>query len=671
MPETINSHNQILNIIADVKFDHNDILDLFKKYQSPLEAFIAIKKYSLSYIVKTVFRNEHGEPLELLPFQSALLWMLWTHKYPMVLASRGAGKTFMYALYAVLRAILVPGSKICIVGAGFRQAKLVFEYIEKFCQVSPLLHEAIKADGGPKRAVDQCALKIGASNIFAIPLGDGSRIRGFRANVILADEFASINEEIFERVIQPFAAVRADPVKSVKIVKVINLLKKYNAPKEIIELVDEHLGFGNQICISGTAFYEFNHFYRKYEMFRKLIFSGGDRKVITQAFTEGNKYLMQGGLDQELLKSFRHTDYAIFQLPWVGIPAGFMDETVIINAKLTDAPSKFGMEYLCRFAKDSDGFFKRSLIEGARPREQEYRINIELFGQEGAQYVMAIDPARYNDNLAIVILKLTQKGYEFVYSWAMRGKSFDIAVRKIRELISRFNIVLIAMDQGGGGSAIADLLCSSKFLEKGEQPIWNINDDANKNLPGLHILDMFQWSNEWIREANYAMKAEIHNKTLLFPSEVDEEMIRNQYCKFFRKKSAQFNEQDKLYIFEELYGQTDKDDTKIIDGVWDNIEETINETCAIVVKVTEAGAETFILPPLSIQNKNQSLTDARRRDRYSALLLAAYAARKLRGTGHKPRDIGGNTDYHYRLQGKSGTGVRRGGDGSTCWPVFD
>jgi len=668
--DTTPSQNQVLNLLTDIKFDRQDILNLFNQHSNPLEAFIATKKYSLTYIVKKIFINEAGAPLELLPFQSTLLWMLWTHKYPMILASRGAGKTFMYALYALLRAILVPGSKICIVGAGFRQAKLVFEYIEKFCMMSPLLQEAIKADGGPKRAVDQCSLRIGTSNIFAIPLGDGSRIRGMRANVVLADEFASIAEEIFERVIQPFAAVRSDPARAVKIVKVINLLKKFNAPKEIIELVDAHLGFGNQICISGTAFYEFNHFYRKYEMYRKLIFSKGDRKAITSAFTEGNKYLIQGGLDQELLKSFKHTDYAIFQLPWNGVPAGFMDETVIINAKLTDSPSKFGMEYLCKFAKDSDGFFKRSLIEAARPREHENLVHVELFGQPGAQYVMGIDPARYNDNLAIQIIKLTQRGYELVYSWALRGKAFDVAASKIRELLGRFNIVQIAMDQGGGGSAIADLLCSAKFLEKGEEPIWNINDDANKNFPGLHILDMFQWSNEWIKEANYAMKTEIHNKTLLFPSEVDEGMVQSQYCKFFKKKTAQFAAPDKDYIFQELYGQVDSNDDKIIDGLWDNIEETFNEMCAIMVKVTENGSETFILPPISVQQKNQSLTDARRRDRYSALLLATYAARKLRGSGHKPRDLAGGSVEHFRMKGRSNSGVKRSGDGSTIWPTF-
>ena len=47
-------------------------------------------------------------------------------------------------------------------------------------------------------------------------LGDGQKIRGQRANDIIADEFASIPREIFENVVAGFAAVSADPVENVK-----------------------------------------------------------------------------------------------------------------------------------------------------------------------------------------------------------------------------------------------------------------------------------------------------------------------------------------------------------------------------------------------------------------------------------------------------------------------
>jgi hypothetical protein len=47
------------------------------------------------------------------------------------------GKSFMLALYAMLRALFHQGSKIVIVGAAFRQAKVVFDYCEELWENGP------------------------------------------------------------------------------------------------------------------------------------------------------------------------------------------------------------------------------------------------------------------------------------------------------------------------------------------------------------------------------------------------------------------------------------------------------------------------------------------------------------------------------------------------------
>jgi len=46
----------------------------------------------------------------------------------------------------------------------------------------------------------------------AIPLGDGTKIRGLRAHIIISDEFSSVPPDIYETVVVGFAAVSADPV---------------------------------------------------------------------------------------------------------------------------------------------------------------------------------------------------------------------------------------------------------------------------------------------------------------------------------------------------------------------------------------------------------------------------------------------------------------------------
>lgn len=70
---------------------------------------------------KTIFN------IELLPAQVIILQQLWSHPFPLFLGSRGLGKTFLLALYAMLRALFTQGAKIIIVSAGFRQAKMLFE----------------------------------------------------------------------------------------------------------------------------------------------------------------------------------------------------------------------------------------------------------------------------------------------------------------------------------------------------------------------------------------------------------------------------------------------------------------------------------------------------------------------------------------------------------------
>jgi len=46
--------------------------------------------------------------IELAPFQTCILWEMWNHKFPIVVASRGGSKTFLMAVYSMLRAVLIP-----------------------------------------------------------------------------------------------------------------------------------------------------------------------------------------------------------------------------------------------------------------------------------------------------------------------------------------------------------------------------------------------------------------------------------------------------------------------------------------------------------------------------------------------------------------------------------
>lgn len=197
-----------------------------------------------------------------------------------------------------------------------------------------------------------------------------------------------------------------------------------------------------------------------------------------------------------------------------------MDEKQINQAYATMPKALFSMEYECMFPNDSDGFYKRSSINEATPglENDEPSFGVELSGDPNFEYVMGVDPARKTDNFAISIVKLMKDGtYRNVYCDSMRNKNWVEAMRRIRDLLRKFNIVRIAVDQGGGGTTIEDLLQNRELAGHGEPLIWRFNEIEHRRYEGLHILEMVNFSPTWIAEANYGMAADIEHRKLLFP----------------------------------------------------------------------------------------------------------------------------------------------------------
>jgi len=154
--------------------------------------------------------------IEISPFQALTLEELWNRKFPLLIGTRGMGKSFLLSIYPILRALFMPRRKIIIVGAAFRQSKVLFEYMDTIWKNAPVLRDLCDSKSGPRRDVDRCVMHINQSTITCLPLGDGSKIRGQRANDIIADEFASIPREIFENVVAGFAVVASSPIEKVK-----------------------------------------------------------------------------------------------------------------------------------------------------------------------------------------------------------------------------------------------------------------------------------------------------------------------------------------------------------------------------------------------------------------------------------------------------------------------
>lgn len=566
--------------------------------------------------------------IELHPIQIAILQEFWHRAFPMFIASRGFGKSFILALYSTLKAVFVPGTKIVIVGAAFRQSKVIFEYMETIWRNSPILRSIFSGnDDGPRRDVDRCTIRYGDSWAIAIPMGDGSKIRGLRAHIIIADEFASISPDIYETVVSGFAAVSASPIQNVKEQAKRKAMKEQGIWNEELESLDKKMS--NQAIIAGTADYSFKHFAKYWNRYKTIINSCGDPYKLKEVFTE------------EIPDNFNWRDYSIIRIPYELIPKGFMDDKQVARAKATIHTGIYNMEYAACFTEDSEGFFRRSLIESCVVGEDKNIISPTtgkiIFdaltkGNPNKQYIYGIDPASEQDNFSIVILEINPDHNRIVYCWTTNRSNFkdrqktglvqdhdfySFCAKKIRELMKVFPCARIGMDAQGGGVAIEEALHDPNNIQDGDQLIWPIID-YNKpkdtdNQPGLHILELIQFARaEWTSQANHGLRKDMEDKVLLFP----------------RFDNLTLG----LTMISEGKDIMTSDLTPIYDSLSEcvlEIEELKNELTTIVMTQTSSGPnarDRWDTPEVKLASGKKGRL---RKDRYSALVIANMLTRQL------------------------------------------
>jgi hypothetical protein len=593
--------------------------------------------------------------IELHPIQVGVLQEFWNRSFPMFIASRGFGKSFILALYSVLKCVFVPGTKIVIVGAAFRQSKIIFEYMETIWRNSPILRSIFNGnDDGPRRDVDRCTIRLGDSWACAIPMGDGSKIRGLRAHIIIADEFASISPDIYETVVAGFAAVSASPIQNVKEQAKKKAMTEAGLWNEELEALDTKMG--NQAIISGTADYAFKHFASYWRRYKGIIESKGDKRVLEDLFKG------------DVPANFNWRDYSIIRMPYELIPKGFMDDKQVARAKATIHTGIYNMEYAACFVTDSEGFFRRSLIENcvtsdSKPiviNEKRIIFDVSVSGNSSAQYIYGIDPASEQDNFSITVLEVHPDHSRIVYCWTTNRSNFKerqktglvkdhdfygFCARKIRNLMKTFPCARIGMDAQGGGVAIEEALHDPSKLEDGENLIWPIIDPNKKSetddQAGLHLIELVQFAKaDWTSQANHGLRKDLEDKVLLFP----------------RFDSLTLG----LALDKEGKDILETDLNPIYDSVSEcilEIEELKNELTTIVMTQTSNGPnarDRWDTPEIKLQNGKKGRL---RKDRYSSLIIANMLARQMNRTlknisydivGGNARNMVGQTGDMYK-----------------------
>lgn len=145
-------------------------------------------------------------------FQKFLIYAMMHNNHFMFWAARSIGKTWLTALFCVVRCILFPGTKICVASATRPQANEV---------LSKIVDDFMKLHGwGSEHLKREISYYTVGTNKAVIEFHNGSWIkvvtaadtgRGNRANVLVLDEFRMLDETTIKTVLKRFLGSPRQP----------------------------------------------------------------------------------------------------------------------------------------------------------------------------------------------------------------------------------------------------------------------------------------------------------------------------------------------------------------------------------------------------------------------------------------------------------------------------
>ena len=143
-------------------------------------------------------------------FQRILIVMMFWSTIFVLIACRGIGKTFISAVYCVIRCILYPGTKVCIASGTRGQAINVLEKI--VYELKPLSPELRAEINEKETQINGTKAQIVFHNTSMIKVVTASdSARGNRCNVLILDEFRLIDLDTINTVLRKFLTLRRMP----------------------------------------------------------------------------------------------------------------------------------------------------------------------------------------------------------------------------------------------------------------------------------------------------------------------------------------------------------------------------------------------------------------------------------------------------------------------------
>lgn len=165
--------------------------------------------------------------LRLKRFQKILIVMMFWSTTFVLVACRGLGKTYLSAIYCVIRCILYPGTKVCIASGTRGQAINVLEKIMfELKPASPELCAEINEKESKVNGTNAQIVFLNTSVIKVVTANDGAR--GNRCHVLLLDEYRLMSKDTIDTVLRKFLTLRRMP----RYEKLTEEQRKYEHAKE-------------------------------------------------------------------------------------------------------------------------------------------------------------------------------------------------------------------------------------------------------------------------------------------------------------------------------------------------------------------------------------------------------------------------------------------------------
>ena len=375
--------------------------------------------------------------LDLHIFQKILIMMMNWSSITVFIGSRGIGKTFLSAVFCVIRCILYPGTKICIASGTRGQSINVLEKI--MLELKPNSPElAAEIDEKETRINGTNAQIVFKNTSYIKVVTSTDSARGNRANILLLDEFRMIAKDVINTILRKFLTQKRMP----RYTELTKAERKAEYAKE-----------KNKTMYLSSAYFVDHWSYLKctdtYDAMRN-----GKRQFVC-------------GLPYQL-----------------SITEGLLDEdTVIEEMSETDfSELKFQMEYEALWYGNTDGaFFDYNSISKNRrikypmlPDKLAAKLNNSQHvrippKQNGELRILSADIALMssrkhdNDATSVFINQLlpTKAGRytsNIVYTDSAEGLRTDDQALEIRKLYDEYSCDYIVLDTNGLGLGVYDCL---------------------------------------------------------------------------------------------------------------------------------------------------------------------------------------------------------------------